>query len=141
MHAGTADETRCMPAPPTKLDACQAAFMTPRGRIAVSWKRLSHSGDKGEEVHDCGRARAPFALNVSIPPNGVATVHVPSASWSVHELGGLDVTGGRRITASRRGAVPEGCAAGGGVARSVVLDIGSGEYAFETEVWLSACNM
>jgi hypothetical protein len=87
-------------------------------------------------VHDCGRARAPFALNVSIPPNVVATVHVPSASWSVHELGGPDVTGGRRITASRRGAVPEGCAAGGGVARSVVLDIGSGEYAFETEVWL-----
>ena len=131
------DRVLIKPAPPTKLDACQAAFMTPRGRIAVSWKRLSHSGDKGEEVHDCGRARAPFALNVSIPPNVVATVHVPSASWSVHELGGLDVAGGRRITSSRRGAVlPEGCAAGGGVARSVALDIGSGEYAFETEVWL-----
>ena len=48
----------------------------------------------------------------------------------LRELGGLDLAGGRSVTARRA----EGAACGAAFRRSVAIEIGSGDYAFETEV-------
>ena len=66
------------PSPPSQLEWCEAAFSTPRGRAAVSWRR------DGADLH----------LNVSVPPNVLATIHVPGKG-GYYERGGLDLSGAR----------------------------------------------
>jgi len=77
-------------------------------------------------AHGGGAAVDTFTLNVTIPPNVKATVHVPSSTPHMRELaGGMPSTAleaGRRI--ARRG----------GGHSSVALELGSGSYAFESEI-------
>jgi Bacterial alpha-L-rhamnosidase C-terminal domain len=77
--------------------------VTQRGRVPISWNRS---------------APGYFSLDVTIPANVVADVHVPVAD--VHELsdGGRSITDDPGVTSVR--------ATGG----EVVLRIGSGHYAF-----------
>jgi alpha-L-rhamnosidase len=97
------DKILIKPSPPTKLDHASLSYRTARGVVRIDWAASAKGGD--------GDARA-ITLNIVVPPNVVATVHVPSRAGSaVHESGTL-VLGGRRETGS------------------LVLEIGSGEHAF-----------
>jgi len=96
------------PSPPSQLQFASASYDTPRGRISISWKRTSRD------------ERATFVLDVVIPPNVIATVHVPAApDDEVRE-------GGRVLTDGRLSASPSG--RGG----SLVVTLGSGAYNFES---------
>ena len=99
------DRVLIKPSPPRALQNASGYFDTPRGRIAVSW---------------AWRAADAFALNVSIPPNVQATVHVPctSSMCLVRERGVLR-QGGRRVAARTSD-----------LGSSWVTEVGSGEYAF-----------
>ena len=94
------------PSPPTQLQFVRASFSTPRGLISVSWAR---AGDG-----------APFSLNVSIPPNVRATVHVPTSVLGRVLEGGRGVTGGRRVVGD----------AGTGSGESLAIEVGSGFFEF-----------
>lgn len=99
------DRVLIKPSPPSHLRRAAATFETPRGRISVSWARSAAGG---------------LAMNVSIPPNVVATVHVPSrVGTDVSESGHVVATGRRTSALAGRGA-------------SLVVEIGSGDYAFES---------
>ena len=103
------------PSPPSQLEACSAAFSTPRGRLAVSWRR---SGGR-------------FELNITIPPNVIATVHVPG-DCKARELGGLDLRVARRIAGPRWGRAQEQQRACAG--DSLAIEIGSGDFTFVTDL-------
>ena len=98
------DRVLIKPSPPGALQHARATFDTPRGRLSVSWARHGES----------------LALNVSVPPNVRATVHVPAApSAAVLERGKV-VTGGRRVMAI----------GSGGRGASLAIEVGSGFFEF-----------
>jgi alpha-L-rhamnosidase len=91
--------------PPTGLDWAGGAVPTPRGTIAVAWRRPATAGDQ-------------YVLDLTVPPNASATVHVPAS-------GATNVTeGGRPLSAAPGVRV---LASTGGV---VVAGVGSGQYEF-----------
>ena len=119
------------PSPPAQLDACNASLMTSRGLISVSWsrqrRRARPDAPSRSSTEACGSRPDEFLLDVSIPPNVVATVHLP-ASERMHERGGLALCNARRIPHSGEGE-------GGGCGRgAIAVQVGSGSYAFVTEV-------
>ena len=63
-HVAGFDRVLIKPAPPRALHAANGSFETPRGTISVAW---------------AWRADGHIALNVTIPPNVRATVHVPTS--------------------------------------------------------------
>lgn len=104
------------PAPPTQLAHAAASFDTPRGTIRVAWARRGGRIALGASAS--GRWRGVLELNVSLPPNVRATVHVPTRQGGVVRESGRVVRGGRLVSgANGRGS-------------SVAHDVGSGVYAF-----------
>ena len=96
------------PSPPAALQFARASFDTPRGRVSIAWARSGRS----------------LALNVSIPPNVRATVHVPAAQLGTVLEGGKEVAGGRRVMA----------VGSGGRGASLAVDVGSGFFQFSSLV-------
>lgn len=101
------DRVLIKPAPPLALTHAAGTFDTPRGRVGVSW----------------ARAAGKLLLNVTVPPNVRATVHVPSAAARPVREGGAAVRGGRRV--GGRGP--------GGRGGSLVVEVGGGDWRFESE--------
>lgn len=97
------------PSPPSQLQHATTSFETVRGVIKTAW---SKSGST-------------YILNVTVPPNVVATVHVPckqvSAAAAALALTPLVTESGRALEGGRRED------------NSVVFEVGSGEYHFESE--------
>ena len=90
-------------APPSGLDWAGGTVPTPRGAIAVAWRRPSSRG-------------AEFVLDVTVPPNASATVHLPATTVRDLTEGGRplhDASGIGRVTA-RHG--------------EVVVAVGAGHY-------------
>ena len=112
------DRVLIKPSPPSQLSWCNASFDTPRGRIAVAWRRAPMHAGSCDEFH----------LDVRIPPNVVATVHVPTAAAggatggcgaaAPREGGGLELARARRLEGRR------------GMGAALVVDVGSGDYSF-----------
>jgi alpha-L-rhamnosidase len=90
------------PALPAGLDHVSAAYDSVRGRVAVAWRRTP-SG---------------LQLDVTVPPNATAEVHVPAAGPEV-------VTEGGRPAREAEGVRFERVAGG-----HAVFAVGSGEYRF-----------
>eukprot|EP00041_Stephanoeca_diplocostata_P037611 m.1430125 g.1430125 ORF g.1430125 m.1430125 type:complete len:148 (+) comp25071_c0_seq5:3195-3638(+) len=96
-------------------------YATHRGIVAVSWAR---------ETDGAGGART-FALNVTIPPNMVATVHVPHMAGAVvfeHGPGDTGPDAWQRLERRRFHTV----SARSGVYDADVLTVGSGVHRFKT---------
>ena len=92
------DKVLIKPSPPSQLSHAKASYDTLRGRIETNWV-------KDQE----GR----ITLQVVIPPNVAATVHIPTTSGLVEEVGkpGVLVVGKR-------------------VERSLITEVGSGTWIF-----------
>ncbi len=87
--------------PPSGLDWAGGTVPTPRGTIDVAWRRPSSAG-------------AEFVLDVTVPTNASATVHLPAPSAHDVTEGGRPVHGAagiRQVTASH-GEVVVGVGAG-----------------------------
>merc|ERR1711865_614560 len=63
------DKVLIKPSPPSQLSHAEATYHTVRGRIETKW------------ISEQGR----ITLTVKIPPNVVATVHIPTTSGHVQE--------------------------------------------------------
>jgi len=96
------------PSPPTQLQYASASYDTPRGKISTSWKRAS----RDEKVA--------FTLDVVIPPNVIATVHIPATTDAGVREGGRLIADGWFSTSL------------GGRTSSLVVQRGSGAYSFES---------
>jgi alpha-L-rhamnosidase len=91
--------------PPTGLDWAGGSVPTPRGKIDVAWHRPTTKGD-------------PYVLDLTVPPNASATVHLPARRAS-------DVTEGGRPLQAEPG-VRVVSATGG----ELVAGVGSGQFEF-----------
>ncbi|MFO1487945.1 MAG: family 78 glycoside hydrolase catalytic domain [Verrucomicrobiota bacterium] len=94
------------PQPVGDLKWAKASYNSVRGKIVSGWKR---DPDK-------------FTLNVTIPANTTATVHLPAASAEGVRENGRPVTGGKGVTFLR---MENGRA---------VYAVGSGSYVFESRL-------
>ncbi len=103
-HPGFA-RVRVRPQPVPGITWARAAHASPRGRVAVGWK-----------IED-----GTFSLDVEVPPNTTAEVWVPARAASAVREGGraLDQAGGVRVLRQD--------------GDRVVVEVGSGRYAFSTE--------
>jgi alpha-L-rhamnosidase len=93
--------------PPTGLDWAGGSVPTPPGTIAVAWSRPTSAGGQ-------------FVLDLTVPPNASATVHVPAPrAQSVTEGGQpLSAVPGVRVLSSSAG--------------EVVVGVGSGQFEFRS---------
>jgi alpha-L-rhamnosidase len=91
--------------PPTGLDWAGGTVPTPRGPIALAWRRPSSNGGA-------------FVLDVTVPPNASATVGLPARRPGDVSEGGRSVPGapGVRVVSSGQG--------------QVVVEVGAGRYEF-----------
>eukprot|EP00041_Stephanoeca_diplocostata_P037610 m.1430057 g.1430057 ORF g.1430057 m.1430057 type:complete len:1055 (+) comp25071_c0_seq3:71-3235(+) len=115
------DHVLIKPGPPRQLNHASGTYATHRGIVAVSWAR---------ETDGAGGART-FALNVTIPPNMVATVHVPHMAGAVvfeHGPGDTGPDAWQRLERRRFHTV----SARSGVYDADVLTVGSGVHRFKT---------
>ncbi|CAB9522605.1 K05989 alpha-L-rhamnosidase [Seminavis robusta] len=96
------------PNPPSQLKHASASFESPRGTIFVSWKRDTHES---------------FQLEVSIPPNCHATVHVPASERATVTHNGREVAGRwvPTLASSDRGSF-------------VVDRVGNGRHEFDSRI-------
>lgn len=101
------DKVLIKPSPPTQLQHATTSYETVRGVIKTAWKK------SGGAMH----------LDVTVPPNVIATVHVPSKYASATAFAPTPVVteSGRVLNGGRR---EDG---------SVVFEVGSGEYHFKSE--------
>ena len=102
------DHVLIKPSPPFPLMHATASFESPRGVTRVSWSRFPPSSG------------VDFELNVTIPPNCIATVHVPAQQGVTCRLDGA------RVSAATW--VPDVLDENRG---SWVVRIGSGRYQFQ----------
>jgi alpha-L-rhamnosidase len=91
--------------PPTGLDWSGGSVPTPRGKIDVAWHRPTTKGD-------------PYVLDLTVPPNASATVHLPARRAS-------DVTEGGRPLQAEPGARVVSATGG-----ELVAGVGSGQFEF-----------
>lgn len=94
------DRILIKPSPPTKLQNASLSYDTPRGRVTIAWSR---------------QAGGKLLVETTVPPNVLATVHIPSRSNTTVRESGVPLLGGRRE------------------ATSLVVEVGSGTYAFESQ--------
>ena len=103
------DKVLIKPSPPSQLQHATASYETVRGIIKTAWSK----------------SESKCILNVTVPPNVVATVHVPSkrVSTAADTLipTPLVMESGRALEGGRRED------------NSVVFEVGSGEYHFVSE--------
>jgi alpha-L-rhamnosidase len=94
--------------PPSGLDWAGGTVPTPRGPIALSWRRPPSSGGA-------------FVLDVTVPPNASATVALPARHPGDATEGGRSVPGtpGMRVVSSGPG--------------QVLVEVGAGNYEFRAE--------
>ena len=104
------DHILIKPNPPSQLRSATASFESPRGITKVSWKRTV------KEVPS-------ITLNVTIPPNCRATVHVPAEKLST-----VWHNGDQHLGATWQ---PSLAAAGFG---SFSIEVGSGRHQFKSTV-------
>ena len=97
------DKILVKPSPPTKLEHASLSYRTVRGVVRIDWAASAQRDDGND-----GGSRT-ITLNLEVPPNVAATVHVPSRAGSEVRESGVLVLGGRRE------------------ARSLIVEIGSGE--------------
>src|SRR5205823_12763118 len=90
------------PQPGDGFTSVTASHLTPYGKVSSSWQLTDGS----------------FSLNVDIPPNTTATVHLPGAKLADVLESGQPVSGASGITGARQDG------------DSVVLEAGSGSYRF-----------
>lgn len=98
------DKVLIKPSPPSQLQHATTSYETVRGVIKTAWSK------SGGKIH----------LDVTVPPNVVATVHVPSKAAALVPTP-LVMESSRALEGGRREA------------NSVVFEVGSGEYHFESE--------
>ena len=103
------------PSPPAKLAHASGSYDTVRGRITTSWTKDAAAGK--------------VTLNLVVPPNVEATVHVPSTTSNGSDDGAVSGNTGRVLES---GVPMEG---GRQESDSVVFEVGSGEYEFQS--WLA----
>ena len=94
------------PAIAAGLTNAQAAYESPAGRIESAW---SVDGKR-------------FRLDVTIPPNTTATIHVPASATDQVTEGGLPVARSRGVSLLR---LEDG---------ATVFSVGSGKYQFESQL-------
>jgi hypothetical protein len=125
------DRLLIKPAPPAAIAHVAGSFATPRGTVNVSWAWQRGSGGDGGCIGG-------FSLNLTVPPNVRATVHVPASSHNdvLREHGGHAALPVAQLASARwvggGGGVAEGAALPAGRG-SWVMDVGSGTYCFTVE--------
>lgn len=131
------DRVLLKPKPPSALPSFGARFSSARGEIAVEWRWGAWSSANSSVVaYDGGpglrRRLRTLRLEVKVPPNVEAEVHVPSteATRVSIDLGIADSD--RRVDQSLRGASREVDATAG--ATSTVFHRGSGVHRFSSWV-------
>ena len=97
---------RIRPSPVGDVTWTKASYDSPRGRIVSSWKR-----EDGK-----------FTLDVTIPPNTTATIYIPAKDAASVTEGGSGI------------GEPEGIRLLGQEGQSIVCEVGSGEYRFESRL-------
>ena len=101
------DKVLIKPSPPSQLGHASGSFQTPRGLITTMWQRKPANAQEGRNT---------LTLTFTIPPNIMATVHIPSLTGRVRDTDSLElVVNGRREDSS------------------VVVERGSGEWSFEAD--------
>ena len=95
--------------PPAALQWARGTLPTPRGTVELSWRRPS----AGSNV---------FSLDLNVPPNSTATVHLPATNGSAIRESNSAITSASGVRMTEFG---------GGRA---VLDVGSGSYHFQSTV-------
>ncbi len=88
----------------------------------LAWVRTSHQGPYGLIRSDWRREGKRLMMEVAVPPNSAATIFVPSVEASGVMEGGTSCSRAKGVTFLR--TEPS----------RTVLDVASGEYAFESEL-------
>eukprot|EP00729_Bicosta_minor_P015712 gene15712-27472_t len=99
------DKVLIKPSPPSQLEHAEATYNTVRGLIKTKWTKTGGLGLAAVDDAATTSAAGGITLEMTIPPNVAATVHIPTVTGRVEEASspGRNGIGRRKATGARQG--------------------------------------